>query len=206
MQMQRMVRALAIPLFLTMIMAGTALAGKNAGGKALLSWSATSQVIDVAGAQNLSLYVRLTDMHEFKGAEIDLVWSPAGNQEDCFTVVSASYRTATSCTYLNRGLVVPIVVADEPGHYHVAWANSDCATTCTEGAALQVLLDNTGCDAAPGCFRLTQTLALDCMNVVDELSVSDATCSVNGGDGGPFCPPPDPVEPKTWGGIKALYR
>ncbi len=197
--------ALVIPLLLTMI-TGTALAGKNVGGKALLSWNATSQVVDVAGAESPYLYVRFTNIKEFKGAEIDLVWSPPGNQADCFTIVSTSFRTSADCKYLNRGTTVPIVVADEPGHYHVAWANSDCASTCTEGAALQLLLDNTGCATTPGCFRLTQALTIDCVNVVDEIDVSNATCSVNGGDGGPLCPPPDAVESKTWGGIKALYR
>ncbi len=198
--------AMAIPLLLSCMIPSGALAGKNVGGKALLSWSATSQVTDIAGVETPALYVRFTNISEFKGAEVNLVWSPEGNQMDCFTVAAVSYRTSTTCTYLNRGLIVPIVVTDEPGHYHVAWANSKCLTSCTDGAALQLLLDDTSCAATPGCFRLTQALALDCNNVVDELNVSDAVCSVNGGDGGPFCPPPDPVEPKTWGGIKALYR
>ena len=56
-------------------------------------------------ASKLYVYVQRPAGLDFHGAEIDLVWHPAGGDIDnCFTHIGTLYPTSggTSCTYLNR--------------------------------------------------------------------------------------------------------
>jgi hypothetical protein len=189
-------------------LAGTAFAGANAGASAYLSWNPTSNVTDTnAGAMN-NLYVRYVaatgQTLSFKGGEIDLIWNPPGDGGGCFDHIGTSYKTSsgTTCTYLNRGNVVPVVTDDSPNHYHVAWASNSAFTGCTAGAGIQVQFETDLCADPRGCFNLTQALILDASNAVDVCAVMGPTATVGGGIG--FCA--TPVEPSTWGKIKALYK
>src|SRR5438046_5165605 len=111
-------------------LASLAFAGQNSGALAYLSWSPTSQVNDMGCAAVNNLYVRIERAGgiSFTGAEIDLTWMPPGNDAGCFDHIGTVYKTSTgtTCTYLNRGSAVPVVYADDPNHFHVAWSNATC--------------------------------------------------------------------------------
>ncbi len=147
----------------------------NANVAAQLSWNATTTVTNttVTGSTTvLNLFVRFTNVESFKGAEIDLRWDPPGDKDAaCVALASAFYKTSagTSCTYLNRGTTVPVTVADENGHFHVAWANAGSLQTCSAGSVIQMQFDLSGCgDPATegtGTWRLCSALILDSLNV-----------------------------------------
>src|SRR5438093_6407513 len=94
-----------------LLFASSAVAGMNAGGEAYLSRSPTSQVTDTAPAAVNNLYVRVDKITQFKLAEIDITWEPAGNGTGCLDHINTVYKTSsgTTCTYLNRGSAVPVI-------------------------------------------------------------------------------------------------
>ncbi len=202
-----MKKMLLVSLGLLLCFAGSALAGNNAGAQAYLSFSATTQLTDAAASalNNLFVrYVRTSAPLEFKGGEIDLTWDPASDGAGCFDKLSQLYKTATTCTYLNRGLAVPVVTIDDPNHLHVAWANNSTLTGCTAGAGLQIQFQTDGCADPTGCFSLNQALILDSQNVVDATPVASGICTIGGG-GSHHCGV-TAAEPKSWGTLKSLYR
>ena len=182
------------------------------GTNVYLAWSATDTtatniVGDAATLGTKNLYVIYYNPNglSYKGGEIDLVWNPPGNQADCFALVATQYKTSTTCTYLNRGSAVPVETANEPGHYHVAWANNTALTDCSYGAGilLQFEFDGADCGATPvGYFRLTYAAILDATNAKRDstnnyVAIVGPEVGVNGGS---------PVAPTTWGAIKSIYK
>lgn len=156
----------------------------NDGAQAWLSWSSSSVVGDLTspGASN-NLYVRVAGANSFKGGELDLTWVPSGDGNGCYDHISTVYKTSTDCTYLNRGSAVPIVTADAPNHFHVAWANSLTNITCGGGGNAIVLgFEFDGCTTPPpGCFTLESMTLLDGNNAISSAQVLGANATVLGG-------------------------
>ena len=191
--------------------AGAAFAGNNAGASAYLSWNPLSQVTDTAASAANQLYVRYVAAAghnlDFKGSEIDLIWDPPGDGAGCFDHTGTTYKTSltTTCTYLNRGSAVPVVTADDPNHFHVAWADavSQGFTSCSAGAGIQIAFETDTCANPAGCLTLTSCTLLDTNNAVDPCQIANPSVTVAGGTS--HCPA-SAVEPSTWGHIKGLYR
>jgi hypothetical protein len=169
-----------------------ACAGANAGASAYLLWSAVdttrTNLTTPGAANNLYVYVKRPGGLSFKGGEIDLIWNPPGDPDaGCYAHTNTVFKTSagTTCTYLNRGTVVPVVTADEPGHYHVAWANSSVLTSCTAGAIVQIEFAFDGCADAAGCFTLTAVTLLDASSFQDVATVVGVRATVLGGTS--FC-------------------
>src|SRR5262249_43991606 len=155
--------AVVFALFALVLPYATHAAG-NDGAHAWLTWSPTSVVSNLTtpSASN-NLYVRIEGAASFKGAEIDLSWTPAGDGATCAAHTATIYATSTDCTYLNRGTAVPVVSADDPGHLHIAWSNTATNTDCAAGGnavVLQFAYD--GCADPSGCITLA------CVQLVDE--------------------------------------
>ena len=191
--------------------AGAAFAGANSGAQAWLSWSATTQVTDTPAtvATTTNLYVRFTRTGglSFKGGEIDITWDPASDYVGCFDHTGTTYKTSTgsTCTYLNRGSAVPVVVADDASHFHVAWAcPSASPTTCTAGAGIIIAMELDTCADPTGCISLNSAITIDSNNVQDVCSIGNAVVTVAGG-GVHKCLQAVPVRSTTWGAVKNLY-
>ena len=178
-------------------------AGHNPDAQAWLSWSPTEQIVDIPDAPVVNLYVRITDVSQFRGAIVDLAWRPPTDTTGCFEHVGTIYKTASDCTYLNRGTVVPVVPVDTTGHFRVGWWNNDCNDSCSTGAALVIQFSTDGCPGQAGCFTLDSVTVYDCYSLTDACSIGYAICRINGG--GDSCTPAATI-PSTWGGIKALYK
>ena len=188
--------------------AGAAFAGLNSGTQAWLSWSPTAQVLDASPLAQNNLYVRLTRTGglTFKGAEVDVTWDPAGDYLGCFDHIGTAYKTSlgATCTYLNRGTVVPVTTVDDPSHFHAAWASNLYLTGCTAGAAIQIQYQTDACVDPTGCFSLNSAIIVDSQNLQDQCSISNAVVTVSGG-GTHHCTQAVPVQSTTWGHVKNLY-
>ena len=95
----------AVSVLALQILSAGARATGNAGASAYLAWSATDKTAtDLAtpGALNgLYVYVERAGGLQFKGGELDLIWSPPGDPgAGCAAHVETFYRTSggTSCT------------------------------------------------------------------------------------------------------------
>ncbi len=156
------------------------------GARAYLTWSTADVQSDLPAPGDIAtLYVRLEGAASFKGGEIELVWSPAGD-DTCFAHIGTSFRTSGDCTYLNRGTTIPVVTVDEPGNYHVAWSNTESNEVCASGGnaiALQFELD--GCADPTGCFVLKYMQIIDGANIPVPVTVCGTTATVQGGSS--FC-------------------
>jgi hypothetical protein len=196
-----------------LVLAGAAMAGNNVGTMAYLSWSnANHTTTNTASgpANNLFVrYERIGALMDFKGAEIDLIWSPTRSVDDagCFEKLGTFFATSSSCTtsgYLNRGSNVPVTTIDDPNHFHVAWSNT-AAAACEQGNACRIQFETDLCGdygrTGEGCFTLTSALALDGANTIDQVAVAGPVATVDNGT--QYCA--TPVEPSTWGKIKGLY-
>jgi hypothetical protein len=188
----------------SLIRTGTSYAAQNIGATASLTWSATDRsatdLIAPGATNNLFVYVERPDGLAFKGAELDLVWSPPGDLDgECFAHIGTVYKTSsgTTCTYLNRGNSLPVVTADEPGHFHVAWSNPTPLTTCTAGTIVQIQFAFDGCADIPGCFILNSLTLLDAANRQDAAAIVGPVATVLGGGEtcGTLNVPPDLVDP-----------
>src|SRR5207244_396841 len=139
-----------------------------------------------APAGEQKLYVLLTGgVTSFKGAELDLSWSPMGDQGTCVAHVGNLFATSTgnACTYLNRAPTNELVTADEPGHLHLSWTDDTSVTTCPAGAILVVRFQFDGCPTTPVTFRLCSLSVRDSTNnahVLAEENLGEAA-TVNGG-------------------------
>jgi hypothetical protein len=98
---------------------------------------------------------------------------------------------------------VPVVTADDPNHFHVAWANNSTLTGCTAGAGIQVVFETDLCANPAGCVGLTYASILDSQNSADVTAVLGPVATVAGG-GGHQCAA-TPVQPTTWGKIKDVF-
>lgn len=205
--MKKMLLLLALG---ALCVAGSAFAGLNPNVTCDLSWNALSLVTDTNPSAINSMYVRYTapagSELSFKGGEIDITWDPAGDGNGCFDRVGVTYKTSlgTTCTYLNRGVAVPVIVNDDPNHFHVAWANNSSLTTCTSGAGIQIQFETDTCADGTGCFSLNEAIILDAANGNDLCHIGNAIVTVGGG-GSHNCAA-TAVQPSTWGAIKNIYN
>lgn len=176
-----------LPVVLLLVFASPASAGLNSGATCQLSWSPTSVILDTSPnfVNNLYLRVLRTGGLSFKGAELDLRWTPAADGAGCFDHIGTIYKTSagTTCTYINRGSSVPVVTADEADHYHVAWSNSSTFTGCTAGAAIQIQFETDGCADPRGTFHLCSVSLFDANNVFDPIGNVGVDVTVGGGNG-----------------------
>ncbi len=202
------VLSVSLTLVTSIVVVAPAHAGGNAGAVASLTWSSAGQVTDTACATLNRLFIRVSRSGNlsFRGAEIDLTWEPVGSGTGCMEHIGTVYRTSsgTTCTYLNRGTAVPVVVVDEPNHFHVAWSNNSGMTSCTAGNILEVQFQTDACAPCGGCFALNQVLLLDVVSLLDYPTIGNGVVTLGGG-GGHTCQQPTAAEPTTWGHVKSLY-
>jgi hypothetical protein len=200
-------RTLLLALICTGVLLGGASvvsAGLNAGCTAYISWSQTTLVTDAppAAVSNAFLIVSTGTASplSFKGGEADITWEPATG---CFTHSASFFSTSSNCLWLNRGSNVPVTTIDDPGHYHVAWANTLVNSTCANGTGVRIQFDTSLCSGG-GCLALNSFLCLDANGAVDNAIITNGILTIGGG-GGHNCGV-TPAEPATWGRIKGLYR
>lgn len=179
---------------------------ENQGTQSWLTWSATSVVTDAAPAAINKLFVRYTNTVplRLKGGEVDITWEPDSDGLGCFDHIGTVYKTSsgTTCTYLNRGSAVPVIVADDVSHFHVAWANTTMLTSCTAGTAIEIDFETDKCADPRGCFRLNYANILGILSY--DTAIAGPVVTMSGG-GSHSCGLPTPAEPATWGTVKALY-
>lgn len=193
--------------------AGAAFAGNNVGTMAYLSWaSGNSTTTNTTSGPANNLFVRLerATAIDFKGAEIELIWSPTRILDDvgCFERLGTFFATSPSClttSYLNRGSNVPVTTIDEPNKYHVAWSNT-LVSACTVGNGCRIQFETDLCAEygrdGQGCFNLTACQLLDANNSIDVATIAGPIATVDNGIA--YCA--TPVQPTTWGNIKDLYN
>jgi hypothetical protein len=181
----------------------TSHAGANASARASLSWSqAGTASVDIDRPSAVqSLYVRFTGLRQFKGAEIDVVWSPADKGAGCAAIAGSLFRTSGDCSFINRGTSLPIVVTDLAGRYRVAWANTTTNTDCADGVGVVLQFQFDACAAFTGCYALVHAFVLDDANEVDECAVPNGALTIGGGAGG-NC---GGQSKTTWGNIKSIF-
>ena len=188
----------------------------NQNARAYLSWSnsdTTNINLTTPGANNNLFILFRQDLAngngtglEFKGGEIDIIWSanetigPA-----CFEHIGTQYKTSTACTYLNRGAAVAIPTFDDPGHFHVAWANPTALTGCTLGVGVLLQFAFDGCVGVTpsGTFELTSVRALDAQNI--PVSSDDPSSMMAIGGRYAYVNHNSPVQATTWGAIKRQF-
>ncbi len=159
--------------------------GSNSDAHAQLSWSTSVESPQAALAQpggSATLYVLLLDhVSMYAGGEIELRWTGCADA----TVSATSFRSAASgCTYLNRGLVSPVVLADEPGHFHAAWLNSQPDSVCASGAVIALQFDLTECAASNVSFALCSLSLVDDAGVAVALDAAHLGSPATLGNGG----------------------
>lgn len=159
---------------------------------AQLSWTPSVSSPQSALAQpdpDGMLYVLLLDhVGSYKGGEIEVRW----NACDGTTLAATAFRSAggTGCTYLNRGLVTPVVLADEPGHFHAQWTNSQVDSSCQSGAAIALQFDFADCGGAAAAFALCSLSLVDGAGVATALDAAHlgAPATIGGGAAPVSCP------------------
>ncbi len=170
-------------------------ATENATAAADLSWSATSpaQKSLASPGPSATLYLHVRGVTSFKGGEFDLKWSPAGEEGSaCLVHETTSFRTSqgTTCTYLNRGTVLPITVADTVGEFHVAWSCATALQSCGAGVIVTIGFDLSECTSSAATFSLCDLRLLDAVNavaVVAAESLGAAATIAGGGSSPPDC-------------------
>ena len=153
-----------------------------------LSWSATSSsqtnLSAPTSARHLYLHA-LSGASNFKGAEFDLRWTPTGDVDaPCLVQSGYAFRTSTStCTYLNRGISIPLISVDDPDRFHVAWSNTSVDTTCDHGVIADLTIEFEGCSDPTARFALCSVSLLDGDNVLHEVAPESlgVAATVNGG-------------------------
>ncbi len=176
--------------------------GFNWGGTAHLSWNRDTTVPTLSSPCGVPrLYVRVADIHEVKGVEFGLTWTPR-ESDAAFTLGGASFPTAPwgSCAWLARDTVVTIVTEPDTSgwRYSVATAWSGLELACGAGAVAQlpVFFDD-GCATTPIHFTLAYCRVIDHQSRVNEMTVTG---------GADIEILPTATAPSTWGSIKSLYR
>ena len=214
----RKTRVLAVALGLAIL--GGALTAHatspNLNARAYLSWSnsdTTNTNLTTPGANNNLFVLYRQDLAngngtglEFKGGEIDLIWSANDSiGPGCFEHIGTQYKTSTACTYLNRGAAVAIPTFDDPGHFHVAWANPTPLTGCTMGVGILLQFEFDGCVGVTpaGTFELTSVKALDAQNIPVSSDEPGAFMAIAGRYA--YVNHDSPVQATTWGAIKRQF-
>ena len=176
--------------------------GFNWGGTAALSWNRDTTVPTLVGACGVPrLYVRLGNIHEVKGAEFGLTWTPR-EADAGFTLGSASFPTSApgSCSYLARDTVITIITEPDTSgsRFGVAAAWSGLELACTSGSVAQMpILFDFLCATVPVHFTLTYCHVIDHNGRLNDMAITG---------GADLELAPTPAVPATWGTIKALYH
>ncbi len=193
-----------LPVSLSLVcVAGAALAGNNAGTTAYLSWASgnhTTTNTAPAPANNLFIRLERTAPMEFKGVELDLIWTPATSFDNvgCYTRLGTFFQHSSTCTtsgYLFRGSVVPVTTIDDPNHYHMT-ASADLWSACTQGNACRIQFETDLCvdygySSNAGCFTLDECILRDGNDSLDIAMIGGPIATVDGGGG--LCPNMPPV-------------
>lgn len=189
-----------------LLVSNVALAGRNYGGYANLTWVLGNHVrfIELPPGYQF-LYVRLEQIQEIVGCEFAMSWNrDAGpGYWDCFDLVDVSAPTGTDCYYLMRGTVISVIEDWSPSYIEAAFAGSDWVSVCTGGQTVRLAFSFIECD-------LTETgwFCLDFCKVTDHFGMIDEMTVINGNPGWScaYIVGPTAAEPATWGSIKAMYR
>src|SRR5258706_1803243 len=125
-------------LLVLLLPASAAAQGFNYGGTSSLSWSRDADVHDTPPVCGIThLYVRLAKIHEVKGCEFGLTWTPTETAAG-FQFLNANFPVSDygTCTWLLRNSVVTVIAQPDNGSsYAIAAAASGVPdTSCTTGA------------------------------------------------------------------------
>jgi len=112
----------------------------NEGAQAWLTWSPSGVQSDlpVPGATN-NLYGPRAGRGVVQGAEIDLAWHVPSDGSCAAPHTSDLYPRRPTGTVHDRGITLRSCRADDPGHIHIAWANTTTNTICGAGGNIVVL-------------------------------------------------------------------
>jgi hypothetical protein len=184
-----------------------ALAGRNAGGKANLTWVPGNHVRyrDWNPSGVIPLYVRLEGITEVVGVEFGMNFSRYDGAPflGCFEPLDVKAPVGTDCTFLRRDTYVFGLKDIAMNRVDAAFAGSEWVSTCTGGSVAEVLFDFTFCDVyETGWFCLEYCKVTDHFGVVDQMLV------IHGSPGWScaYILPPTASECATWGSIKAMYK
>ena len=203
--MKRSIVVIAVVLGMLLV-SNVALAGRNAGGYANLTWVLSNHVrFNTLPVGTGDLYLRLENIAEIVGVEFGMDWGIDGGTPDfgCFEMVDVSAPVGTDCKLLMRGTVVFGLEDIGTNRVDAAFAGSDWIIQCHGGQTAKMVLDFSMCDPmATGWFCLDYCKVADHFGMIDEMTIIN-------GDPGWSCAyvvGPTALEPSTWGSIKALYR
>lgn len=179
--------------------------GANYGGQTYLSWSRDATVRDIPSAcGDQFLYIKLANIHEIKGVEYGITWSP-NEITNGGAIAAANFPTSagTTCTYLMRGSVIAVTVTPDDGsNFAIAAAGSGLPTSaCTFGNVANIDWDFTaysvtGCNLTPVAYALTYCKVTDHNGVQNTMTIVGAA-TIGGAT---------PALPTTWGAIKSTFH
>ena len=204
--MKRSIVVLAV-IACMILSSSVALAGRNAGGKANLTWVLSNHVrYMVMNPQTITnLYLRLEQIAEVVGVEYGMAWGmDVGTPYlGCYELIDVQAPVGTDCQYLMRGTVVFGLKDIQANRVDAAFAGSDWVITCTGGQTARMPFDFSMCDALDtGWFCLEYCMVTDHFGQIDDMEIILG----NPGWSCAYIVGPTATEPATWGSIKALYR
>jgi hypothetical protein len=189
-----------------LIVSNVALAGRNDGGYANLTWVIGNHVrFNSLPAGVGTLYLRLEQISEIAGCEFGMTWGKDFGDPDfgCFELIDVSAQAGTDCNFLMRGTIVFGMKEIGVNRVDAAFAGSEWINACTGGQTARMPFDFSFCDLGDtGWFCLEYCKVADHFGMIDELTIIH-------GEPGWSCAyivSPTGTQPKTWGTIKAMYK
>jgi hypothetical protein len=190
-----------------MLIASSAFAGLNWGGKANLTWVLGNHVRYTAPNPQAvkDLYLRVEETSEVVGCEFGMAWGldvgvPFAG---CYELLDVQGPVATNCFYLMRGAVVFGLKDIQSNRVDAAFAGSDWVVTCTGGQTAKMPFDFSFCNIDDtGWFCLEYCKVTDHFGQIDDMEIILG----NPGWSCAYITDITSTEPATWGSIKALYR
>jgi hypothetical protein len=202
-------KAMTILLLLLMIfpLSDAALAGRNAGGRACLSWVPGNHVrfLNWNPCWVTPVYLRLEGITEVVGVEFGMNFSRDVGVPflGCFEPLDVKAPAGTDCTFLRRGTLVFGRKDIQSNRVDAAFAGSEWVSTCTGGSVAEVWFDFSLCDIDD-----TGEFCLEYCKVTDHFGVIDHMLVILGLPGWScaYIAMPTATECASWGSIKAMYR
>jgi hypothetical protein len=189
-----------------LLVSNVAIAGRNFGGYANLTWVLSNHVrFTTLPGGTADLFLRLEQISEIAGCEFGMYWGKDVGDPDfgCFELIDVTAPTGTDCKYLMRGTVVFGMKNIQFGYVAAAFAGSRWVSVCTGGQTARMPFDFSFCDPSD-----TGWFCLQYCKVTDHFGMIDVMTLINGDPGWScaYIVGPTATQSATWGSIKALYR
>ena len=206
--MKKTIPVLLLLLFI-LPLSDPALAGRNAGGKACLTWTLNTRDYflcywDVEGV--VDLYLRLEGITEVVGVEFAMSWGKDWGSPSmgCLELIDVQAPVGTDCTFLTRGRGIFGLRDIGETYVEAAYAGSEWTSECTSGQTARMPFVFNLCGSDPcGWFCLEHCKVTDHSGVIDHMAIIGGnpawSCAYIG-----ICI--GRIEGATWGAIKAMYK